>query len=64
MPKEMYKPVALNVDDAIAKAKERPGFNKDWDALEVEYAALYALLSPRAVRVQGANSALLHCPQP
>jgi DNA-binding XRE family transcriptional regulator len=47
MPKEMYKPVALNVVDAIAKAKERPGFTKAWDALEEEYAALHALLDAR-----------------
>jgi hypothetical protein len=46
MPKEMYKPFALNLEGAIAKAKERPGFTKAWDALE-EYAALHALLEAR-----------------
>ena len=47
MQSDAYKPVRINAKTAIAKAKERPGFNEAWDALEEEYAALGALLNAR-----------------
>ncbi len=47
MPSEVFKPVRISTAMAIAKAKERPGFDKAWEALEEEYAALDALLTAR-----------------
>lgn len=47
MPNDRYKPVRLDSKKAIAKAKQRPGFDTAWDALDEEYRALDALLSAR-----------------
>jgi len=47
MDDETYNPVAFDFDEALAKARLRPGFNEAWDALEEEYAALEALLNAR-----------------
>jgi DNA-binding XRE family transcriptional regulator len=47
MPNDRYKPVRLDSKKAIAKAKQRPGFDAAWDALDEEYRALDALLSAR-----------------
>ena len=47
MPGQIYKPVRIDTQKAIAKAKVRPGFTQAWDALEEEYAALETLLSAR-----------------
>ena len=47
MPGSTYKPVALDLEKAIAKARQRPGFSQAWESLEEEYAALDALLEAR-----------------
>jgi hypothetical protein len=45
MKDEKYKPVPLNTEDAIKKAKQRPGFSDAWEKLEEEYLVLDKLLS-------------------
>jgi len=47
MSSDTYKPVRIDSKRAIAEAKKRPGFVKAWGALEMEYAALSALLKAR-----------------
>jgi ribosome-binding protein aMBF1 (putative translation factor) len=47
MKDEKYKPVRLNTQDAVKKAKQRPGFSDAWEKLEEEYLALDTLLSAR-----------------
>ena len=44
---DTYKPVRIDTEKAVTKAKNRPGFTQAWDALEEEYSALSALLSAR-----------------
>lgn len=44
---ESYKPVRLDVDAAIEKAKARPGFVAAWDALEEQYSILESLMAAR-----------------
>lgn len=44
---DSYKPVRLDVNTAIEKAKARPGFVAAWDALEEEYSALESLIAAR-----------------
>jgi DNA-binding XRE family transcriptional regulator len=47
MERETYKPVKLNIAQALDTAKDRAGFNEAWDGLEEEYKALNALLCAR-----------------
>lgn len=44
---DSYKPVRLDVNAAIEKAKTRPGFIAAWDALEEEYSTLESLIAAR-----------------
>jgi ribosome-binding protein aMBF1 (putative translation factor) len=47
MSDDRYKPIRLDRNKAIEKAKRRPGFSQAWDELEEEYAALAELLNAR-----------------
>jgi ribosome-binding protein aMBF1 (putative translation factor) len=47
MPNTEFKPVRHHAPEALAKAKQRPGFQAAWDALEEEYILLDALLAAR-----------------
>ena len=47
MSADNYSPVALNTEEALAKAMTRPGVGVAWEALEEEYAALNVLLQAR-----------------
>ena len=47
MERETYKPVKLNIAQALDTTKDRAGFNEAWDGLEEEYKALNALLCAR-----------------
>ena len=49
IPKDTFKPVRLDIETALAKAKRNPEFVKAWDSLEEEYAALDALLTARKI---------------
>ena len=48
MAKDTFKPVRLDIEAALAKAKKNPEFVQAWDNLEEEYAALNALLNARS----------------
>lgn len=47
MPNTSYQPVRHNSAQALVRAKQRPGFQAEWDALEEEYILLDALLAAR-----------------
>ena len=44
---EQFKPVHLNLNQALARAMRRPRFKAAWDALDEEYATLSAMLAAR-----------------
>ena len=48
MAKDTFKPVRLDIEAALAKAKKNSEFVQAWDNLEEEYAALNALLTARS----------------
>jgi hypothetical protein len=51
-----YKPVRHDHDAFLKKAKKREGFRKAYDALEVEYAHAYKILSANTWAVEPADN--------